>query len=58
LSKVDEREVAEMAETEEPNIVEANDSKVTKSEAVAKTSKKKKNKNKNKSGSIAQEKDN
>jgi translation initiation factor 5B len=55
---VDEREVAEMAETEEPNIVEANDSKVTKSEAVAKTSKKKKNKNKNKSGSIAQEKDN
>jgi translation initiation factor 5B len=35
---VDEREVAEMAEPEEPNIVEANDSTVTKSEAVAKTS--------------------
>lgn len=55
MSRVDEREVAEMAETEKPNIVEANDSKVTKSEAVVETSKKKK---KNKSGRTAQEKDN
>jgi translation initiation factor 5B len=44
-----------MAEPEEPNIVEANDSKVTKSEAVAETSKKKKKKKK--SGRTAQEKD-
>jgi len=55
LSRVDEREVVEMAEPEEPNIVEANDNKVTKSEAVAETSKKKKNKNK--SGKTAQGKD-
>ncbi|KAG6752813.1 hypothetical protein POTOM_042851 [Populus tomentosa] len=56
LGGEDEREVDEMVEPEEPNIVEANDSKVTKSEAVAETSKNKKKK-KGKSGRTAQEED-
>lgn len=56
LGGEDEREVAEMVEPEEPNIVEANDNKVTKSEAVAETSKNKKKK-KGKSGRTAQEED-
>ncbi|KAB5531727.1 hypothetical protein DKX38_018397 [Salix brachista] len=52
----DQREVDETLEPEEPNTVEANDSKVTKNEVVAETSKNKKKK-KGKSGRTAQEED-